>query len=401
MVLALSCGFGLVGLDRFVINPLFPVIARDLRLDYAAIGLVSASLALTWGIAAVFMGRSADRVGTRRVLVAAVLAFSTLVGLTGLARGLGGLLLLRSTMGLAEGTFVPACIVAATRASARQRVGLNVGLLHMAAALFGTVLAPVAATQLLSVLPSWRWIFAAAAVPGFVAAYAISRVLPPEPGLESRKSTHRRAWGEALGHPGIVANAAILSCSLANTTTMGALLPSYLTDHLQLGVEPMGVVLSLQGLGGLVGLAVVPAIGDRLGHHRSAVCAAALQVAGLFALTFAPPDPLLLVGILFSAGLASAGVMAITVGPLTANAVPATLAATATGIVVGSGEIVGGALAPAVAGVMASRIGITIVPTFVLGVAILKLALLGFRTRAVRPGRLALPATTGSAGAPT
>jgi fucose permease len=52
--------------------------------------------------------------------------------------------------------------------------------------------------------------------------------------------------------------------------------------------------------------------------------------------------------------------LAINVGPLTHDAVPAAIVATATGIVVD--EIVDGALAPALAGAPAQRAGITVVP---------------------------------------
>lgn len=48
----LTIGYGLVGLDRFIINPLFPVMQKDLGLDYQDMGLISASLALAWGTAA-------------------------------------------------------------------------------------------------------------------------------------------------------------------------------------------------------------------------------------------------------------------------------------------------------------------------------------------------------------
>ncbi|MGE8312495.1 MAG: MFS transporter, partial [Pseudomonas protegens] len=41
MVLLLSLSFGLVGLDRFIILPLFPVIMHDLQLDYQDLGYLS------------------------------------------------------------------------------------------------------------------------------------------------------------------------------------------------------------------------------------------------------------------------------------------------------------------------------------------------------------------------
>ena len=389
VVIVLSICFGLVGLDRFVINPLFPLIARDLGLNYRDIGLVSAALALTWGAAAIFMGRLTDRTGAKAVLVSSALTFSALVGLSGLAVGLASLLLLRGLTGLAEGTFVPACIVATTRASKPSRVGLNIGLLHMVSAFAGLGLAPVLATQLLKVLPSWHWIFVVAAVPGLFMAYCIKRVLRPDPPPErvSEEGRRGRAWREVLGDRRIVANAMAMSCWLSILTTLGALLPSYLTDHLRLGIDQMGIVLSGQGLGGVVGMILVPGLGDRFGHRSVSLVAIALKLLALGLFSLVSSGIGLLFALLFLVGLTGAGVMATTVGPLTGRAVAAPLATTATGIVVGCGEIIGGALAPAMAGLLATRFGISIVPAFALCAAATGFLALSLGGREPRRGR--------------
>jgi predicted MFS family arabinose efflux permease len=378
VVPVLAICFGLVGLDRFVINPLFPVIADDLGLGYQDIGLISAVLALTWGVAAILMGRLTDRVGVRRVLVPAILAFSVLVGLTGLATGLVGLLLIRGLLGLAEGTFVPGAIVATTRVSRPSRVGLNVGVLHMAAALFGLGLAPLLATQLLKVVPSWHWVFATVAIPGLIMTYVLYRSLPPETeaSLTAPAEGQARSWRAAMGRRPVLANAVAMACWLASVTTLGALLPSYLTDRLGLSLDQMGIVLSGLGLGGVLGMIVVPWLGDRQGHRAVAVIAIAIQIVVLGVFSLTPADVPRLFALSIVIGVTGAGVTAITVGPLTSRAVAGTLAATATGIVVGFGEIVGGALAPAAAGLLASDRGIAVVPLFAMGAAAIGLVAL-------------------------
>jgi MFS family permease len=52
----LSLGFGLVGIDRFLISTLFPVIAADLHLSYSDIGAITGALAVAWGISATSCG---------------------------------------------------------------------------------------------------------------------------------------------------------------------------------------------------------------------------------------------------------------------------------------------------------------------------------------------------------
>ena len=45
-VTLLSLGLGLVGVDRFIIVPMMPVLARDLGLDYQDLGILTGALAL-------------------------------------------------------------------------------------------------------------------------------------------------------------------------------------------------------------------------------------------------------------------------------------------------------------------------------------------------------------------
>jgi MFS family permease len=167
----LSAGFGLVGMDRFMIQPMFPVMMKELHLDYQDLGTISGILALAWGIAAIFNGRIADRLGHRQVLIPTVIAFSMLAGLSGLAAGVGSLMIIRAVMGVSEGTFVPASIAATLDASKPSRHGLNLRIQANTLPLVGLGLAPLIVSQLLAVLPSWRWVFAIVSLPGFLVAY--------------------------------------------------------------------------------------------------------------------------------------------------------------------------------------------------------------------------------------
>src|SRR5690242_14833852 len=106
-VTLLAFGFGLVGLDRWIIAPLFPFMAKDLGLDYQAIGNLVGVLGMMWGIFAVVSGRLSDWVGHRKVLIPAVLMFSLMSGLSGLVNSLGVLIVIRGLMGLMEGSYCP------------------------------------------------------------------------------------------------------------------------------------------------------------------------------------------------------------------------------------------------------------------------------------------------------
>ena len=382
----LALGFGMVGLDRFIINPLFPVMQKDLGLNYQDLGLISAVLALTWGVASIFSGRLCDRIGRKRVLVPAMVLFSLLVATSGLATGMLSLLLIRGLMGLAEGAYVPASIVATMEASKPSRLGLNVGIQQMAAPLVGLGLGPVIAIGLLQLLPSWHWVFAVVAVPGLVIAAVMARTLRNDTPVATTVNRPAVRWREVLAHRSVIVNTLGMFCYLTCLITLSAFMPSYLTDHLKLSLEQMGLVLTGLGVGSFAGMVVVPAISDRLGRKRVMLVALVIEVAALAWLPTIGAEPAKLFVALFIATFMNAGVVAINVGPLTSAAVPRHLATSATGVVVGLGEIVGGALAPAVAGVLAQQIGITVIPQMALWaiVAGLVVAAIGVREPARR-----------------
>ena len=148
-VIALSLGFGLVGIDRFLISTMFPAIARDLNLGYGDIGTIAGALAIAWGLSALLMGNLADRLGHKKVLVGSLIIFSLLIGASGLATGLLGLVAVRIVMGFADGAFAPASIAATIACSAPQRRGRNFGLQQMNMTLFGLGLSPLIVTTLI------------------------------------------------------------------------------------------------------------------------------------------------------------------------------------------------------------------------------------------------------------
>lgn len=387
-VALLAFGFGMVGLDRFIINPLFPVMQKDLGLDYQDLGLISAVLALGWGVASIFCGRLSDRVGRKRVLVPAIAVFSLLVATSGLASGLLSLLVIRGLMGLAEGAYVPASIVATIEASKPTRIGLNIGLQQMASPLVGSFLGPLIAIGLLKVVPSWHWVFAVVAAPGLVVAGLLARVLRDQrPNAAPSATAHAAAsWREVLSLRAVVINTAAMCCFLTCLIVLAAFMPNYLVDHLKLSLDTMSWVLAGFGGGGCLGMVLVPALSDRLGRRPVMMGALGVALAALWALPSLGGDqPGLVCATLCIAAFMSTGALAINVGPLTHGSVPQRLVTTATGLVVGIGEIFGGAVAPAFAGGLAQRMGIGVVPWIALCATALALLIAVLAVR--EPGR--------------
>jgi predicted MFS family arabinose efflux permease len=362
-VVLLALGFGLVGLDRWLIAPLFPSIMKDLHLTAQDVGNCIGILGLSWGIFAALMGGISDKVGRRKVLIPAILVFSLLSGFSGLAGGLASLLAVRALMGVAEGSFCPTSFAATADASHPKRRGFNLGLQQSGFALFGLALSPIIATQLLNVM-TWRWVFALVSIPGLVLGLLMFRVIR-EPqtapkgaqrGTETR--TERGNWRDVLKSRNIRVAMVALFCAMTGVFVLGAMLPLYLTDYLALDTQRMGVVVSAIGFGGFIGQFGLPGLSDLVGRRMAGIVGFAGTAVMLYLFRGLGAQPVELFAVLFVASFFTLGLVSLLSGPVATEAAPAGMTSTSIGVVVGAGEIFGGGVAPALAGFVATHFGI-------------------------------------------
>ncbi len=354
----LSLGFGLVGIDRFLIATMYPTIARDLHLGYGDIGTITGALALAWGAAALIMGNISDRVGQRRVLVGALVVFSLLIGGSGLATGLGGLVLVRVVMGFADGAFTPASIAATVRVSPPRRHGRNVGLQQTMLVLFGLGLSPLLVGFLLTHGVDWRKIFLVFTLPGLAVAWATWRIIPPLARRETAPSRARDDWRAVLDYRNIPLLMAGMFCWLTCLITLSAFMPSYLTDHLGLGLRQMGTVMSGIGFGAMVGTILLSILSDTIGRRPVMIIASLGALVSLIVLGLTGANVGMLFAAVFAVNFFNNALITLTVGPIATETVPLALMATASGMVIAAGELLGGGIAPIIGGYVAQRFGI-------------------------------------------
>jgi predicted MFS family arabinose efflux permease len=357
-VVLLSLGFGLVGIDRFLISTMYPVIARDLHLNYSDIGLITGALAIAWGISALFMGNLSDRIGRRRVLTISLVVFSLLIGASGLATGLLTLIAVRVVMGFADGAYTPVSIAGTLAASPASRRGLNIGIQQMMLPLFGLGLAPLFVAGVLRFI-EWRLVFLIFVIPGLLLAVSVWKTIP---GLAtSSKPERRRSWSDwkaVLSYSNVRVAALLMLCWLTCLITTSAFMPNYLVDHLKLAPDQMGVVMSAIGLGATMGTFLLPWISDKVGRRPVMALSSVGVLVSLLLLANTGNSVVILFTFLFFVHFFNNANIALTVGPLCSEAVPTSLMATASGLVIAVGELFGGGLAPVIVGHVAQRFGI-------------------------------------------
>jgi len=388
-LLTMSLAFGLVGIDRFILPPLFPAIMKDLPLTYQNLGDLVAVLGIAWGVSAIATGFLSDRVGRRSILVPAVVVFSLLSVLSGMATGLVSLLLIRTVMGAFEGPVAATGVAVAVEASHPKRRGMNNGIFQCTVSLFGSGFGPILATQLL-LITTWRHVFWIVGAPGLVVAVILWFVIREPATLAAQRGTAvvaRASLRTLFRHRNVPLAMVTLLCAMTGIFVLSAMMPNYLVDYVKLTGPQMGYVTSAIGFGGALGQFGLLTVSDHIGRRPTTLLSFLIGAGALWLFIHTGSNPSMLFGLLFVAAMFNFGALAILAGPIPAEAAPAGLVASAAGLVIGAGEIFGGGVANHIAGSIAQHSGIQYTLYFALSGQILGLVLALF-LRETAPRRM-------------
>ena len=361
LLLLLGFSFGVLFFDRNALSFLTPFILHDLHLNNTQIGLLGSGLALAWALSAYFIGAWSDRSKRRKpFLLASVIIFSCCSFLSGLAGSFLMLLAARIIMGFAEGPFLPVCLAIMNQESSPRRRGLNAGIMQNAfSALLGTTLAPIILVWLAE-LHGWRASFFIAGVPGLACALLIWRYVREPAGsgavaMQSAKANRQDAGILALLRVHNVCICALISCCMVGWLILGwTFLPVFFTEYRHFSPVQMSRLMSVLGICAALGGFLVPALSDRVGRKPVMILFCLMSaIAPLTALLF--HGPLWMMGTLMFLGWCGTGVFPLYMGVVPGESVSPGIAATAMGMVVCIGEIVGGFLLPVLSGWVADQ----------------------------------------------
>ena len=356
--------WGIVGLDRLVIVYLFPIIIPKYNLTNAQAGAITSVLALTWAVAAWAMGNISDRVGRKKVLISATVFFSLMSWITGVTKNYFQLLIVRGLLGIGEGAVFSSSVATLAAESTPERKGFNLGLHQSFFPLLGVALGAVITTQLTRFF-SWQSVFFIVGIPGIIIAVVLKYFMK-EP-LRQNSINEIATSGAEKKKPGIfdalkyrnVRVSSFISCLFMTWLyVFSAFAMLFLTTNRSISLEDGGVIMSGWGLGGFIGMILIPAISDYWGR-RPTVTIATL-CAGLSVLGFVYLGNSILSSFiwLMLSGAFGFGIAPIFLSLCTTESVPPHLAGSAVGIPTAIGEIFGAVLMPIVAGGLADKYGL-------------------------------------------
>jgi EmrB/QacA subfamily drug resistance transporter len=199
-------------LDTTVVNVAINTLSRDFDTELATIQWIVTGYTLALATVIPITGWAADRFGTKRLYLLAIVLFVGGSALCGAAWSAESLIAFRVLQGLGGGMLMPAGMTILTRAAGPQRVGRVMAIIGVPM-LLGPILGPILGGWLVDEA-SWRWIFFINLPIGVAALICAVRILDkdePQPG--ERFDT----LGLALLSPGL----ALMIYGLAESASSG------------------------------------------------------------------------------------------------------------------------------------------------------------------------------------
>ena len=364
LLIVLGLSFGFAFFDRNAASVLIPYMTKDLALTNTQAALINSVLSAMWALGAYLIARWSDSRGSRKpFLLAFLIIFSACSIVSGLAKSFPVLLVSRAIMGAVEGPFLPVCLAIMAVESSPSRRGVNAGIMqNFFAALLGQSLAP----WILPVIAEnygWRAGFFVSGVPGILCAIAIW-LWVREPSRQGQGALHpipgpRDAdAGAKMGLFDMLAVRNVLVCCLISVFMVGwfvmgwTFLPKFLTTVRGMAGPAMGSLLSVLGFASAISGFGAPWLSDRVGRKPVMISFCLLGALTALGAVFFQGSTVALGSLLFVGWLAS-GTFPLFMGVIPGESMDRKYAATAMGLVVCVGEVLGGSGLVALAGKVA------------------------------------------------
>ncbi|WP_430640843.1 DHA2 family efflux MFS transporter permease subunit [Couchioplanes caeruleus] len=350
-------------LDVTVVSVALPTFQTEFDASYARVAWTMTGYTLALATVIPLTGWAADRFGTKRLYMAALVLFTLGSGLCATADSIGELISYRVLQGLGGGMLMPLGMTIMTRAAGPQRIGRLMAVLGIPM-LLGPIGGPILGGWLIDIA-SWHWIFlinlpigAVALVYAWLAlakdtpepseSFDFVGMLMLSPGLalflygvsslpEAGTFSATKVWlPMAVGALLVVAfvlysfkpkhplldlrllrdrNLTVASVTIAVFTVafMGAglLFPSYFLQVRGESTLHAGLLMAPQGIGAMVTMPIAGMMADKIPVGRTVPFAIVLMAAGFFTFTQVGTDTsyVLLCGSLFVMGLGMGGTM--------------------------------------------------------------------------------------------
>lgn len=350
-------------LDVTVVSVALPTFQAEFNATYAQVAWTMTGYTLALATVIPLSGWAADRFGTKRLYMLALLLFTAGSVLCATADSIGQLVAYRVVQGLGGGMLMPLGMTIMTRAAGPQRIGRLMAVLGIPM-LLGPIGGPILGGWLIEAA-SWHWIFLINLPIGVIALVYAQLALPKDnaepsesfdfvgmlmlsPGLalflygvsslpETGTITAAKVWATMLVGAALVIGFVLYSfkpqhplldlrlfrnrrltiaavCLFVFVIAFmgaGLLFPSYFLQVRGESTLNAGLLMAPQGIGAMLTMPIAGVLADKVPVGRTVPFAMALIAAGFFTFTQVGTETsyLLLCGSLFVMGLGMGGTM--------------------------------------------------------------------------------------------
>ncbi len=197
---AIVLGVIMAAIDMTVVNVAIPTFQDTFEASYADVAWAVTAYTLALATVIPITGWAADRFGTKRLYLIAIVLFIAGSIACSTATSLPMLVGFRVLQGLGGGMLMPLAMTILTKAAGPRRIGRMMALLGIPM-LLGPISGPILGGYLIDIA-SWHWIFLINVPIGAAALLAGAKILPSDEGSESERFDF---LGMLLLSPGLAA----------------------------------------------------------------------------------------------------------------------------------------------------------------------------------------------------
>jgi MFS family permease len=360
--------WGIVFMDRLAISFLAPIVMPELNLNNTDIGWIGFATSFCFAISSIVFGFVSDRLGYRKKVLLPFLLGTAVFSAAGvMVRSFPQLLFVRAMVGFCEGPVSP-LIYSILFSVNKESFGRNCGILNSSVGTIGTTIGPVFITQLAAAY-NWQKTFLLSSLPTFVMFFVVLFFVR-EVYVEKQivqEGAKAQGFVDLFKYRNVILCLVICVLGLAGYWTMMLFASVYLVNVSHFNLQSMGWVTSAMGILYIVYCIFVPKLADNFGRKPVLFVGFVLSiVAPLFMYLF-PGAMISVYAYIFFFGF-TAAVVPIYMTMVPMESVPVSLIATVGALVQGTGDLLGAAAWPVIAGKIADAAGL---PFMMLAAAVL------------------------------
>lgn len=381
--------WGIVFMDRLAISFLAPIVMPKLNLNNTDIGWIGFATASFFAVSSIVFGFVSDRLGYRKKILLPFLLGTAIFSAAGvMVESFAQLLIVRALVGFFEGPISP-LIYSMLFSVNKDNFGRNCGILNSSVGTIGTTIGPVFITQLAAAY-SWQMTFLLSSLPTFVMFFVVLFFVREVHVEKEHVSEGAKGTGfiDLFKYRNVVICLIMCVLGLSGYWTMMLFASVYLVNISHYDLQAMGWVTSAMGILYILYCILVPKLADNFGRKPVMFIALIFSIIPPLFMYLFPGAPLSVYTYIFFFGF-TAAVVPIYMTMVPMESVPISLVATVGALVQGTGDLLGAAVWPVVAGKIADAAGL---PFMMLSAAVLLMitAVLSLVLKETRPRKQAV-----------